>query len=219
MQRTATLLDETQAIAHVGGWELDLPENTLFWTEETYRIHETSPSEFTPTVERAIAFYAPESVPVISAAVREAIEAGRDFSLELQLITAKGRLIWVQASGRAMRGDNRVVKVIGAFQDITDRKQAEALRQSNAYNRSLLEASLDPLVTIAADGKITDVNAATEKVTGRRREELIGTDFSDYFYGPGKSPRGLRTGLCEGFCHGLSAHYQAPGRQAYRRPL
>jgi PAS domain S-box-containing protein len=49
--------------------------------------------------------------------------------------------------------------------------------QENAYNRSLLEASLDPLVTIGHDGKITDVNAATETVTGRTRAALIGTDF------------------------------------------
>ena len=190
LQRTTTLLDETQAIARVGGWEIDLIENTLYWTEETYRIHETLPSEYVPTVETAIAFYAPESVPVISSAVKEAIEQGKDFSLELQLITAKGRLIWVEAVGKGIRKDNRVVKVIGAFRDITERKQAEAIRLANVYNRSLLEASLDLLVTISADGKITDVNAATEKVTGRSREELIGTDFSDYFTEPEKAQAG-----------------------------
>ena len=192
LQRTATLLDQTQAIARVGGWELDLVKNTLYWTEETYRIHETSPSEYSPTVETAIAFYAPESVPVISAAVKEAIEHGKEFSLELQLVTAKGRLIWVEAVGKAIREDSRVVKVIGAFRDITERKQAEAIRLANVYNRSLLEASLDPLVTICANGKITDVNVATETVTGRSREELIGTDFSDYFTDPEKARAGYQ---------------------------
>ncbi len=198
LQRTATLLDETQAIAHVGGWEVDPQNNTLYWTEETYRIHETSPSEYLPTVETAIAFYAPESAPVISSAVKEAIEQGKDFSLELQLITAKGRLIWVEAVGRAIRDDTRVVKVIGAFRDITEHKQAEAFRMSNAYNRSLIEASLDPLVTIDANGKITDVNVATEKVTGRRRDELIGTDFSDYFTDPEKARAGYQQVFTEG---------------------
>ncbi len=57
----------------------------------------------------------------------------------------------------------------------------QSLRQVGAYNRSLIEASLDPLVTIDAQGKITDVNAATEKVTGHSRQELIGADFADYF--------------------------------------
>ena len=59
-----------------------------------------------------------------------------------------------------------------------------ALRQINAYNRSLIEASLDPLVTIGPAGRLTDVNVATEAATGRLRTELIGTDFSDYFTEP-----------------------------------
>ena len=60
-------------------------------------------------------------------------------------------------------------------------------RLASAYNRSLLEASLDPLVTIGHDGKISDVNAAAETVTGRSRVELIGTDFSTYFTEPEKA--------------------------------
>ena len=77
---------------------------------------------------------------------------------------------------------SRVVSVLAVFRDITDIKKAEeALRLSNIYNRSLIEASLDPLVTIGLDGKITDVNIATEQITGYHRKELIGTDFSAYF--------------------------------------
>jgi PAS domain S-box-containing protein len=56
--------------------------------------------------------------------------------------------------------------------------------KGSEYLRSLIEASLDPLVTINTDGKITDVNEATIKATGVSREELIGTDFSDYFTDP-----------------------------------
>jgi PAS domain S-box-containing protein/putative nucleotidyltransferase with HDIG domain len=69
--------------------------------------------------------------------------------------------------------------------DITERKKTEeALRAGTHYSRSLLEASLDPLVTISPQGKITDVNRATEEITGVPREALIGTDFSDYFTEP-----------------------------------
>src|SRR5271166_3140074 len=79
-------------------------------------------------------------------------------------------------------------------------KQAqEALRQANAYNRSLLEASLDPLLAIGPDGKITDVNAATEVVTGCDRATLIGTDFSDYFTDPEKASAGYQQVFREGF--------------------
>lgn len=87
-----------------------------------------------------------------------------------------------------------------AKNNIPARKQAqEALRQANAYNRSLLEASLDPLVTIGPEGKITDVNAATETVTGCARATLIGTDFSDYFTEPEKARAGYRQVFREGF--------------------
>ncbi|KJU81743.1 multi-sensor signal transduction histidine kinase [Candidatus Magnetobacterium bavaricum] len=75
--------------------------------------------------------------------------------------------------------------VCGIATDITTYKRLnESLKLSSLYNRSLLEASLDPLVTITLDGKIGDVNSSTEAVTGYSREELIGTDFSRYFTEP-----------------------------------
>ncbi len=63
---------------------------------------------------------------------------------------------------------------------------------ASQYARSLIEASLDPLVTISAAGKITDVNIATEQVTGVGREKLIGSDFADYFTEPEKAREGYR---------------------------
>ena len=68
-----------------------------------------------------------------------------------------------------------------------------------AYTRSLIEASLDPLVTISPEGKITDANKATELVTGFSRERLIGSDFSDYFTEPEKAREGYRKVISHGF--------------------
>ena len=79
------------------------------------------------------------------------------------------------------------------------KRAQEELRQANAYNRSLLEASLDPLVTIGPHGKITDVNRATEAVTGFARATLIGTDFSDYFTDPEQARAGYQQVFREGF--------------------
>ncbi|WP_281085515.1 PAS domain S-box protein, partial [Methanosarcina acetivorans] len=93
-------------------------------------------------------------------------------------------------------GEPRIVIII---RDITERKKAEeALRLSNLYNRSLIEASLDPLITIGRSGKITDVNVATEKVTGYSRSELIGSDFSDYFTEPEKARAGYQQVFIDG---------------------
>ncbi len=77
-------------------------------------------------------------------------------------------------------------------------RQEQALRTISAYNRSLLEASLDPMVTINHEGKIADVNLSTEKVTGHSREELIGTDFSDYFTEPAKAKEVYQQVFTEG---------------------
>ena len=86
--------------------------------------------------------------------------------------------------------------------DITERKLAEEkLRLTYEYNRSLIEVSLDPLVTIGSDGQITDVNNATERITGYNRTELIGTDFSDYFTEPEKARAGYQQVFREGLVH------------------
>jgi PAS domain S-box-containing protein len=84
--------------------------------------------------------------------------------------------------------------------DISETLQAEEqLRSASQYARSLIEASLDPLVTISAQGKITDVNEATVRVTGVDRDRLIGTDFSDYFTEPDEARKGYERVFAEGF--------------------
>jgi PAS domain S-box-containing protein len=86
-----------------------------------------------------------------------------------------------------------MVGVSSIARDITERKRAdEQLRAASQYARSLVEASLDPLVTISPEGKITDVNEATIKVTGLPRERLIATDFSDYFTEPEQAREGYK---------------------------
>ncbi|WP_310650076.1 PAS domain-containing protein, partial [Colwellia sp. MB3u-70] len=83
---------------------------------------------------------------------------------------------------------------------MTERKRAEeATQTASQYSRSLIEASLDPLVTISAEGKITDVNTATEKVTGAERASLIGSDFADYFTDPEEARKGYEQVFSKGY--------------------
>jgi PAS domain S-box-containing protein len=97
---------------------------------------------------------------------------------------------------------NAVQGVFAAARDVTKRKQIEEeLRSTSLYARSLIEASLDPLVTISHDGKIMDVNRATEEATGIDRNRLIGTDFSNYFTEPEKARQGYRRVLRESLVH------------------
>ena len=105
-----------------------------------------------------------------------------------------GSVVWADVSTVARRDSaGKTPYFLTVVNDITEAKRMEEEREAAAlYARSLIEASLDPLVTISPDGKITDVNAATEDVTGSSREELIGTDFSDYFTDPGSARDGYR---------------------------
>ncbi|MDD5028186.1 MAG: PAS domain S-box protein [Rhodoferax sp.] len=117
----------------------------------------------------------------------------------------------VQAGNFATRvagihGNDEIVRLADSLNLMLDElsHNEKKLRASSLYTRSLIEASLDPLVTISPDGKITDVNLATETATGRSRDELVGTDFSNYFTEPAKA----RAGYQQVFAQGTVTDYQ-----------
>jgi PAS domain S-box-containing protein len=99
----------------------------------------------------------------------------------------------------ALRGSEERLRQLNAELEQRVAGRTAELRAASLYARSLLEASLDPLVTISAGGKITDVNEASAQVTGVPREQLIGTDFSDYFTEPQKAREGYQRVFAEGF--------------------
>lgn len=124
--------------------------------------------------------------------------AARPFTFEDQ--PGRGVTYWDWTLVPVLDDKGELEFLVFALNEVTERKLAEdALQRASAYHRSLIEASLDPLVTIAPDGKITDVNNATEKVTGFSRQELIGTDFSAYFTEPERAQAGYLQVFREGW--------------------
>ena len=141
LRRSQDLLDRTGRLARVGGWELDVAGNTLTWTAETFRIHDLEPAG-TPPLDQAFAFYPPAVRAGIETALNSAIESGIGFDLELPLYTAKGRRIWVRTLGEPQLEGGKVVRVTGAFQDISAQRHAEqALRNSLNNLQRTLEAT------------------------------------------------------------------------------
>lgn len=128
LEQSSALMEKAGALAHVGGWELDVRTQKLFWSLETCRIHELDEC-VAPSLEAAINFYAPHSKVIVMAAVKEAAENGTPYDLELELVTAKGNAIWVQSQCHAVVENGQVTKLRGAFQDIT-RSKADAGRIS-----------------------------------------------------------------------------------------
>jgi PAS domain S-box-containing protein len=164
------LLAETGRLANVGGWQLDVDTQTVQWTEETYRIHEVDPAA-NPTLAERIQFYAPDAQPVIAAAVQAAIDTGRSFDLDLPLITARGRHIWVHAQGVAERRGGKTIRLYGAFQDITERRRAD---ESRRLQSAALQAAADAIVITDRAGAIEWVNPAFTQLTGYIVEEAVG---------------------------------------------
>jgi PAS domain S-box-containing protein len=120
---------------------------------------------------------------------------------ETERVTRSGKRIWVSLRMSPIRDDaGTIIGVSTIGRDVTTRRDAEAGLQAAAlYARSLIEASLDPLVTISAEGQITDVNEATIAATGVPRDRMIGSDFSTYFTEPEKARAGYRQAFAEGF--------------------
>ena len=122
----------------------------------------------------------------------------RDYPLTIRHV--EGRTTDVLYNAVVYRNEaGQVQGVFAAARDVTERKRLEeGLRVASLYSRSLLEASLDPLVTISPGGQITDVNEAAELVTGVARDRLVGSDFSDYFLEPARARAGYRKVLSDG---------------------
>ena len=177
LRHSNDLLNITGEIAKIGGWEVILATQTLNWTEEVYRIHEVDPAT-RPNLAEAINFYAPEARPVISAAVQACVDSGEPYDLELELITAKGRRIWVRAQGAAECRDGKIARIYGAFQDITERKLAEEkLRESEERYRLISSVVSDYVFysKIETDGKVIHswMAGAFEAITGYSFEVYI----------------------------------------------
>jgi PAS domain S-box-containing protein len=125
-----SLLNEAQKIAHVGAWEYDLITGKIFWTEEVYRIHEL-PLDFHIDFGTIMLYYMPESRTKLLDAITRAIENKESYDLELKFKSEKGRELWVKAIGKPIISKGKVVKLCGAFQDITQTKDAlSRLRES-----------------------------------------------------------------------------------------
>ena len=193
LREQAALLD----LAHDAILLRSMDGRILFWSRGAVDLYGWSAEEilgkFAHTLLRT-------EFPVSLEHLQTSIQKTREWEGELNHICRDGRAIVVASRWSLLRDEQgKPLAIMEINRDITDRKQAEeALRKAWHYTRSLIEASLDPLVTISREGKITDVNQATEKITGVPRQRLIGTDFSNYFTQPEMARRGYRQVFADG---------------------
>jgi len=177
LQVTKRLLEETQAIARLGGWEYDAAAGRLTWTDEVYHIYGVGPDYDPNDIKKAVGFYAPHHVPIITEAFGRAVEDGTPYDLELELMRPDGARRWVRTIGRPQREEGRVARVFGYIVDVTERREAEeALRRSEARHRRMIANIADVIAIIDLHGVIRYKSPNIEKHFGWKPEDLEGTD-------------------------------------------
>ena len=182
LRQRAELLDKSLylgrlagRVARLGGWTIDLPEQTLTWSDENCLIHDVAPG-YTPTLDEGIGYFFPEHRPLVDQLVKNCAENGIPYEFVLPKRTATGRHIWVRSMGEAVRdASGKIVRIQGAFQDISDQKLAEDRALTlEARLTATLESITDGFCLIDKDWKVTFFNGQAERMLSRQRQDVLG---------------------------------------------
>jgi PAS domain S-box-containing protein len=201
MREQAAFLEQAREALGLGWWaSAPDDDHMIIWSPQAHRIYGQIPAESAMKRETLWGIVHPDDVAAVARARGAALAGSDRYQVEHRIIRPDGALRWVlQAAAVERDRTGAPVRLLGICRDITDRKRGEdEIRAAAAYNRSLIEASLNPMFTIGRDGVISDVNAATEQATGYLRAELLGTGFSDYFTDPGLARAGYELAFADG---------------------
>ena len=167
LQASEDLLNRTGDMARVGGWEINLDDDTVLWTHTTKMIHEV-PEDYTPTLEEAIDFFPGDARQTIAEAVRRAREEGVSYDLEVPFRTATGKHLWTRTVGEPVFVDGKCVRLYGTFQDITRQKHSEQERQTSERRFKILAETVQDVFWISSPGNDSFyVSPAYQKIWGR----------------------------------------------------
>jgi PAS domain S-box-containing protein len=134
LRASESFLERTGRIVAAGGWEIDLVTGHVIWSAQTRRIHEVA-EDYIPRIEEAIQFYSPEARPMIEAAVDAATREGTSWDLELPFVTARGNRLWVRTFGEVEYEQGKAMRLVGAFQDVTEHRQKRIALQEEQQLR------------------------------------------------------------------------------------
>lgn len=180
------MLETTNSMAMIGGWEYIVKSKKFFWTPITRQILDV-PDDFNINLSSALSFYSEgESHDMVNKAFNKALNNGISYDLEVEIVCAKDEKKWVRAIGKPLIENFQCIKVTGTFQDIDrDKKNRIALQVINSRMTAVLNASTETSI-IATDinGRITHFNTGSEMMLGFTAKEIVGIYTPIIFYTP-----------------------------------
>lgn len=184
IKRHVELRDHAAKVAGVGYWEVDLVEGTLFWSEVTRQIHKV-PADFEPDLDAGINFYKEGYYrDRIATLVENAITNRKSWDEDLILIDSQGEEVWVNAKGRAEFEEDTCVRLLGTFQDISERVRRNILIKENEERfRSAFSNTLVGFMILDAKTLIiSQANRAAEGIFGYDHLELNQKHITNILY-------------------------------------
>jgi diguanylate cyclase (GGDEF)-like protein/PAS domain S-box-containing protein len=193
-------LREAQEMAEVASWDWDLAADALHWSAGERRLLGAGTPGSPSTFVEFMAFVHPDDRGRLKEGIDRIRRTGEPFELEYRIVRPSGETRVVEARMKGFPGAGReIVRIGGAVRDVTKAKEAEErLKAASLYARSLIEASLDPLITISPAGRITDINEAAVRVLDAPRETIMGGEFADCFTEPERAAAAFRAALNTG---------------------
>lgn len=184
IRQSESILSVSQKIAKVGGWQWDVEKKKMFWTDETYRIHDFEKVDFESDSEEYISMglncYSPEDREAIANSFYRCAETGEKYELIFPFTTLKGRNLWIRTSAEATWDGDKITKVTGVIQDITEIKLAEkAIRESEKRFRDLVNSLNSGIVVHAPDTSILFNNPKAAELLGLNNDQLLGKQAID----------------------------------------
>lgn len=173
LKRDYYLLEQTQKIAHVGGWIYNKKTDDLFWTEEAYRLHGLNPKDFDLTLDKVAAMYTQESRDKMTEASKMLRNEGDFHDLELEFIQPSGKHVIIASHYEPLWEDGEIIGSKGTARDITEIKQIQAdLWKTNQLNSAVINSARYAIIATDTNGNVTIFNPAAEAMFGYTLDEI-----------------------------------------------
>jgi len=179
LTESESFLEQTGAIAKIGGWRLEGDFKKAYWTRGTYDIHEL-PYDYEPSMEESINFYHPDDRDMVATSVSTSMKTGEPFCFEARIISAKNNEKWVLAKGESRVVNGKCVRLSGVVQDISaEKKTKQRILKSEEKFKTIFQNSAVAKILTDDEGHLLDANKRCSELLGYTYQELMAMSIQD----------------------------------------